>query len=224
LARECRIHESHAEAAEKKLQEMQAHIDHADAYHAAMLAAQPKVKPLVWSDFREGGCVGKPYPFQFVITQAFSNGRYLCHHDTSWHDVLAVAQAHAEAAYQIAVLEPAVQSKPVGDGITDDIAAIQAMQPVERMSVRNYKYKPYWDNSDVPSHQDDYDALEPQPDAAIREAALRGARKSIAAIRQWSPYGASSAETAAWRVGATSFAEAADKALLALIETGKETK
>jgi hypothetical protein len=29
-----------AEAAEKKLQEMQAHIDHADAYHKAMLAAE----------------------------------------------------------------------------------------------------------------------------------------------------------------------------------------
>jgi capsule polysaccharide export protein KpsE/RkpR len=40
LARECRIHESRAEAAEKELQEMQAHIDHADAYHKAMLAAE----------------------------------------------------------------------------------------------------------------------------------------------------------------------------------------
>ena len=29
-----------AEAAEKKLQEMQAHIDHADAYHKTMLAAE----------------------------------------------------------------------------------------------------------------------------------------------------------------------------------------
>ena len=29
-----------AEAAEKKLQEMQAHIDHADAYHKAMLVAE----------------------------------------------------------------------------------------------------------------------------------------------------------------------------------------
>jgi septal ring factor EnvC (AmiA/AmiB activator) len=31
---------SRAEAAEKELQEMQAHIDHADAYHKAMLAAE----------------------------------------------------------------------------------------------------------------------------------------------------------------------------------------
>ncbi len=39
-AHECGVHKSRAEAAEKELQEMQAHIDHADAYHKAMLAAE----------------------------------------------------------------------------------------------------------------------------------------------------------------------------------------
>ena len=77
----------------------------------ALPAVQPKVKPLkfeVWSDFKESGCIGKPHPFQYFITQGY-NGKYLCHHDTSWHDDLAAAQARAQAAYQIAALAPAVQ-------------------------------------------------------------------------------------------------------------------
>ena len=87
----------------------------------ALPAVQPKVKPLVWSDFKEGGCIGKPHPFQYFITQGY-NGKYLCHHDTSWHDDLAAAQARAQAAYQTAALEPAVQPNKIN--WRDDPAAI----------------------------------------------------------------------------------------------------
>jgi hypothetical protein len=40
------VWKARAETAEKKLQEMQAHIDHADAYHKAMLAAEADLKAL----------------------------------------------------------------------------------------------------------------------------------------------------------------------------------
>jgi chromosome segregation ATPase len=38
------VWKARAEAAEKELQEMQAHIDHADAYHKAMLAAEAETR------------------------------------------------------------------------------------------------------------------------------------------------------------------------------------
>jgi hypothetical protein len=98
----------------------------------ALPAVQPRVKPLVWSDFKEGGCVGKPYPFQFFITQAFSNGKYLCHHDTSWHNDLAAAKAHAQAAYQTAALEPAVQPDAAAIREAALVKALDAAFPIVR--------------------------------------------------------------------------------------------
>jgi len=82
-----------------------------DGYDAAPhIAALPArgvgVKPLVFSEFSEGGCMGRPYPFQYFITQGH-NGRFLCHHDETWHDTLPAAQANAQADYQRAALAPA---------------------------------------------------------------------------------------------------------------------
>lgn len=73
---------------------------------ASLPAQGVRVKPLVFSEFSEGGCMGRPHPFQYFITQAH-NGRFLCHHDETWHDTLPEAQAHAQADYQRAALEPA---------------------------------------------------------------------------------------------------------------------
>ena len=73
---------------------------------AALPAQGWLVKPLVFSEFSEGGCMGRPYPFQYFITKAH-NGRFFCHHDDTWHDTLTAAQAHAQADYQRAALEPA---------------------------------------------------------------------------------------------------------------------
>lgn len=65
-----------------------------------------RVKPLVFSEFRDGGCVGRPHSFQYFITQDHS-GQFWCHHDSSKHDSLSKAQEHAQAHYQIAALASA---------------------------------------------------------------------------------------------------------------------
>jgi hypothetical protein len=65
-----------------------------------------KVKPLVFTEFREGGCRGVPYPFSYFITQSEKRGQFICLHDGTWHDTLDQAQAHAQTAYQLAALTP----------------------------------------------------------------------------------------------------------------------
>lgn len=70
----------------------------------AQAPAPVRVKPLIFSEFTEGGCMGRPHPFQYFITQAH-NGKFLCHHDTTWHETLKAAQDHAQADYQRAALE-----------------------------------------------------------------------------------------------------------------------
>ena len=64
-----------------------------------------RVKPLVFSEFREGGCIGRPHPFQYFITQAH-DGRFLCHWDETWHETLLAAQEHAQIDYQTAAFTP----------------------------------------------------------------------------------------------------------------------
>ena len=83
-------------------------IPRADAELAelATLRAQVErltVKPLLFSELVDGGCMGRPHPFQYFITQNH-NGRFLCHWDETWHDTLPEAQAHAQKDYQIAAL------------------------------------------------------------------------------------------------------------------------
>ena len=68
---------------------------------AALPARGVGVKPLIFSEFKEGVCMGRPHPFQYFITQTH-DGRFLCHHDETWHDTLEAAQAHAQVAYQVA--------------------------------------------------------------------------------------------------------------------------
>ena len=78
----------------------------ADLAELATLRAQVErltVKPLLFSELVDGGCMGRPHPFQYFITQNH-NGRFLCHWDETWHDTLPEAQAHAQKDYQIAAL------------------------------------------------------------------------------------------------------------------------
>lgn len=70
---------------------------------AELTARGVRVKPLIFSEFREGGCIGRPHPFQYFITQAH-DGRFLCHWDESWHDTLSGAQSHAQEDYRRAAL------------------------------------------------------------------------------------------------------------------------
>jgi len=64
------------------------------------MAGAVKVKPLVFSPWRSGGCMGCPQPFQFFITQMQDqNGDFLCHWDSSTYKTLDEAKAHAQACY-----------------------------------------------------------------------------------------------------------------------------
>ena len=66
----------------------------------AAMAGAVKVKPLVFSPWRSGGCMGCPQPFQFFITQMQDqNGDFLCHWDSSTYKTLDEAKAHAQACY-----------------------------------------------------------------------------------------------------------------------------
>ena len=79
---------------------------HSAEAELATLRAQVErltVKPLLFSELVDGGCMGRPHPFQYFITKNH-NGRFLCHWDETWHDTLPEAQAHAQKAYQIAAL------------------------------------------------------------------------------------------------------------------------
>lgn len=91
---------------------------------AALVEAEPpqavRVKPLVWGQFREGGCVGRPKEFQYFVTQQH-NGRFFCHFDESSHDHLADAQAHCDQHYQRAALDltpPPVDASPAPDPVS----------------------------------------------------------------------------------------------------------
>lgn len=64
-----------------------------------------RVKPLVFSEFMEGGCIGRPHQFQYFITQSH-DGRFLCHWDETWHETLLAAQEHAQIDYQSAAFAP----------------------------------------------------------------------------------------------------------------------
>ena len=95
--------------------------DHWREQAAALVEAEPpqdvRVKPLVWGQFREGGCVGRPKEFQYFVTQQH-NGRFFCHFDESSHDHLADAQAHCDQHYQRAALDltpTAVDASPAPD-------------------------------------------------------------------------------------------------------------
>lgn len=66
----------------------------------AAMAGVVKVKPLVFSPWSGGGCMGSPQPFQFFITQMQDqNGDFLCHWDSSTYKTLDEAKAHAQACY-----------------------------------------------------------------------------------------------------------------------------
>ena len=66
----------------------------------AAMAGAVKVKPLVFSPWSGGGCMGSPQPFQFFITQMQDqNGDFLCHWDSSTYKTLDEAKAHAQACY-----------------------------------------------------------------------------------------------------------------------------
>ena len=95
---------------------------------AALPAVQVGVKPLVFSEFRVGGCMGRPYPFQYFITQA-RDGRFLCHHDETWHETLYAAQDHAQAAYQReARIRSALTVQPAPAQTPDVAALIEALR------------------------------------------------------------------------------------------------
>lgn len=84
---------------EKQRREWQVRAGAAEAEVARLRTAAGAAPPLEFSEFREGGCIGRPYPFQYFITQAH-DGRFLCHHDDTWHLTLDIAQRHAQASYQ----------------------------------------------------------------------------------------------------------------------------
>ena len=66
----------------------------------AAMAGAVRVKPLVFSPWSGGGCMGSPQPFQFFITQMQDqNGDFLCHWDSSTYKTLDEAKAHAQACY-----------------------------------------------------------------------------------------------------------------------------
>lgn len=66
----------------------------------AAMAGVVKVKPLVFSPWSSGGCMGYPQPFRFFITQMQDeNGDFLCHWDSSTYKTLDEAKAHAQACY-----------------------------------------------------------------------------------------------------------------------------
>lgn len=69
-----------------------------------------RVKPLLFSDFSEGGCMGRPHPFQYFITQAH-DGRFLCHHDETWHETLEAAQTNAQTHYARAALQSTLKKE-----------------------------------------------------------------------------------------------------------------
>ena len=84
------------------------------------LDAMAMRKPLVWGQFREGGCVGRPKEFQYFVTQQH-NGRFFCHFDESSHDHLADAQAHCDQHYQRAAIDltpPPVDASPAPDPVS----------------------------------------------------------------------------------------------------------
>ena len=151
----------------------------------ALPAVQPKVKPLVWSDFKEGGCTGKPYPFQFFITQAH-NGKYLCHHDTSWHDDLAAAQAHGQEAYQIAALEPAVQ--PDAAAIYDALAQGQKPLGAEFQAAIFGDVESLYDNNPGKEVMPDVSgSARPSHDAAPASLSAGGGAGSARLVAVWQP-------------------------------------
>lgn len=68
-----------------------------------------RAKPLVFSEFKAGGCVGRPYEFQYFVTEQH-NGMFFAHFDESSHDTLEAAKAHCQSHYQAASLESAPMS------------------------------------------------------------------------------------------------------------------
>lgn len=59
----------------------------------------PRPPKLSFSEVRSGEWIGRPYPYQFVITWR-SNKNFLCHFDGTEHETLGLAQAHAQKKYE----------------------------------------------------------------------------------------------------------------------------
>jgi len=157
--------------------------DHWREQAAALVEAEPpqavRVKPLMWPDFREGGCVGRPKEVQYFVTQQH-NGRFFCHFDESSHDHLADAQAHCDQHYQRAALDltpTAVDASPASDPVSKTptldalairTAAIDTAQEIA-MGLRDNEY-----DTEAEGAEDVIAALDalPSPDhaAALAEA------------------------------------------------------
>ena len=54
---------------------------------------------LEFSEFKSGGCIGKPQSKQYFITQNH-DGKYLCHWDHCFFDTLDEAQSEAQRHYR----------------------------------------------------------------------------------------------------------------------------
>lgn len=81
-----------------------------------------RAKPLVFSEFKAGGCVGRPYEFQYFVTEQH-NGMFFAHFDESSHDTLEAAKAHCQAHYQNVSIDAVPASQIRAEALREAAAA-----------------------------------------------------------------------------------------------------